>query len=325
MSWYAINALLEAGIKDIALVVSPAGEEPVRQTYGDGSKFGAKITYVVQPKPIGLANAIMMCKAFVGNEPFVVYLGDNIMRNGIKEYVAEFEKSKMEAFLLTTVVPNPQMFGIVTLTPSGKIAKLMEKPKKPPSNLALVGVYFLRKSIFSEIELLKLSGRGEYEITEALQGLVDKKSRVEQKTVQGWWKDTGTVGDLLEANKLILHDLPTEMRGEAEDGCKIGGRVGVEPGAKVVGRSVLRGPCVIGEGSIIGPNAYVGPYTSIGKNVEIRDTEIENSIVTDNCKISCGGRIVDSVIGSRSTIGSATDFLPHGKRVVVGENSVVNV
>lgn len=325
MSYYAVNALVQAGIKEIAMIVSPSGEEPVRNVYGDGSKYNAKMTYVVQPEPLGIANAILLCEAYVNKKPFVVYLGDNIMHDGISDIARDFASGSAEALVLTTEVADPRMFGVACLDDSGRLAKFVEKPKDPPSNLALVGVYFLRARIFEEIRRLKPSWRGEYEITEALQGLLDDGFAIEMKRTHGWWKDTGTVNDLLEANSLVLRDMPTEVFGEVEKGCQVFGNVRVELGARIHSSSVLRGPCVVGEGSRIGPDACIGPYTSVGKNVEVLETEIDNSIVMDECKIRRAGRIVDSIIGSRSSIGSTRGNIPRGSRIVVGENSVVTV
>lgn len=325
MSMYAVEALRAAGITEIAMIISPAGENVVRDVYGDGSKYCVTIEYVLQPHPLGIAQAIRLCKDFVGDGLFVVYLGDNIMQGGIAKYVDFFKTNTFDAVVLLTRVPNASMFGVAVLDSSGKIIKLVEKPKDEISNLALVGVYLLGPSIFEEIDRLRLSARGEYEITEALQLLIDDGKKVAPIVVDGWWKDTGTAEDILEANRLILHELKGTTDVPVGGDCKIIGNVGIEKGAKIQGGSVLRGPCVIAEGAVIGPNAYIGPYTSVGKRVTVANTEIENSIIIDDSNISCGGKIVDSIIGAGSTIGSSKDSLPAGKRLVVGEKTWISL
>lgn len=324
MSMYAVNSLLEAGIRDLIIVVSPLGEEAVRAIYGDGTSLNARIKYVVQPKPMGIAQAIGLCREHVGDERFVVYLADNMMQNGIAEYLKQFLEFNADAFLLMSEVPNPEKFGVVVLdSKTGRIVRLVEKPREHISSLALVGIYFLSNKVFPAIDCLKPSWRGEYEITEALQSLISSGCKVEIRKVEGWWKDTGTVPDVLEANRLVLKNLKMEIMGSVDESCRVIGDVRVEPGARVHGGSVLRGPCIIGQGSEIGPSACIGPYSSIGKEVHVRNTEIDNSIVIDYCKISCGGRVIDSIIGASSVLESASGILPHGVRIVVGENSAV--
>jgi glucose-1-phosphate thymidylyltransferase len=325
MSLYAIEALRAAGITDIALVVSPAGDNTVRYVYGDGSKYDVRIDYVVQPQPIGIANAIRLCRDFVKDERFVVYLGDNIMQGGISQYVEFFKSGASDAVVLLTRVPNASMFGVALLDTNGDIVKLIEKPKEQISDLALVGVYLLRQSIFDMIDQLKPSWRGEYEITEALQLLIDNGKKVTPIVVEGWWKDTGTPEDILEANRLILHELKTTSKHNLDQDCEIIGNVSIDKDVRIHHGSVLRGPCVIAEGAIIGPNAYIGPYTSVGKRVTVSNTEIENSIIIDDSDISCGGKIIDSIIGAGSVIGSSKDVLPAGKRLVVGERTSIRL
>jgi len=323
ISQYVLESLREAGIKEIAIVLGDIFPEKVKEHYGDGSKFGVEITYVHQGKPLGIAHAVGLCKEFVGEEKFVVHLGDDLIKGGVKKFVGEFENSKYDGMVLLCEVENPQRFGVAQFDEQGRLVKLVEKPKEPPSNYALVGVYFLTSEIFEVIEGLKPSWRGELEITEAIQGLIDRGGKVHYEFVDGWWKDTGTPEDIIESNRLILDELTPQIKGTIEDNASIQGRMYLGENSVVKHGAVIRGPVAVGNNTVIGSQAYIGPYTSIGNNVTIEQGEIENSIVMDNCKIAFDGRITDSLIGPFSRIVSNQKDKPSGYRFVIGARSKI--
>jgi glucose-1-phosphate thymidylyltransferase len=295
--------------------------EKVKEAVGDGSQFGVNITYINQGEPKGLAHAVAVAKDFVGEDPFIMYLGDNILKSGIKEFVDGFEKSDYQARILLQYVENPRQFGVAELDSEGHVMNLVEKPEHPKSNLALVGIYLFKPSIFDAISKIKPSWRDELEITDAIQELLNKDLKVDSHIVKGWWKDTGKPEDVLDANHLILDVLKSQNNGEVEDGTKINGRVYIGEGTIVKKNSVIRGPVIIGENCVI--EAYIGPYTSIGDNSTIIGGEIESSIVVGDAVIKCNERIVDSLIGNHSRVESKENSLPKGLRFIVGENSVV--
>jgi glucose-1-phosphate thymidylyltransferase len=322
MSLYAIEALREAGVRDIAVILGTIAPEKVREYYGDGEKFGVKIAYINQGEPKGIAHAVKLTESFVGDEPFVVFLADNILKGGIQDMVEEFERSRAAAEIALCHVRNPQSFGIADLK-DGKIVHLVEKPKEPPSDLALVGIYFFRKPIFDAIRRLKPSWRNELEITDAIQTLLDDGLEVRHRLVKGWWKDTGLPEDILEANQLVLSELSSYNRGILEKDVKVSGIVCVGNDTVVRAGTTLRGPLIIGKNCEIGPDAYVGPYTSIGDNTVIRGAEVENTIIVGDCRIECKRRIVDSLIGSNTQISDSENSLPRGSRFIIGENTVI--
>ncbi len=326
VSQWCIEDLRDSGVRDIAIILGELAPERVIEYYGDGRWLNVNITYVYQGYPYGLAHAVFIAKDFVGDEEFVVYLGDNILVEGISEFVRKFKESDADAMVLLTKVPDPTKFGVAEFDEKGRLKRLVEKPRKPPSDYALVGVYFFRPpAIFNVIEGLKPSWRKELEITDALQRLIDLGYRVEYSIVKGWWKDTGTPEDILEANRLLLDNKYTNtiIKGEVEKGAIIEGRVFVDEGAIVKNGSVVRGPAYIGRNSVIGPKAYVGPFTSIGDNVVLDNIEVENSVIMDNVEIrGLGERIVDSIIGSNARIVHS-DLRPRGLRFIVGENTSI--
>ena len=324
MSLYAIETLKEAGITDVAIILGTLAPEKVQEYYGDGAKFGVKITYINQGEPKGIAHAVKLTEYFVGDEPFVVFLADNILKGGIQEMVEDFEESQAAAEIALCHVRNPQSFGIADLK-DGKIVRLVEKPKDPPSDLALVGIYLFRKQIFDAIRRLQPSWRNELEITDAIQTLLDDGLEVRHRLVKGWWKDTGLPEDILEANQLVLSELSSYNRGRLEKDVKVSGIVCVGEGTVVRAGTTLRGPLIIGKGCEIGPDVYVGPYTSIGDNTLIRAAEVENTIIVGNSKIECKRRIVDSLIGSNTQITDSENSLPRGSRFIIGENTIICV
>lgn len=324
MSLYAIEALREAGITDIAIVLGSLAPEKVKEYYGDGSGFGVTVTYVHQGEPKGIAHAVGLTERFVGDKPFVVFLADNILKGGIQEMVDDFENSQAAAEIALCHVRNPQSFGIADVK-NGKIVRLVEKPKDPPTDLALVGIYLFRKQVFDAIRRLKPSWRNELEITDAIQTLLDDGLQVRHRLVKGWWKDTGRPEDVLEANQLVLSDLSPFNKGRVEQDVKISGIVCIDEGTTVHSGTTLRGPLIVGKGCEIGPDAYVGPYTAVGDNTIIRGAEVENTIIVGECKIECKRRIVDSLIGRNTEISDSANSLPRGSRFIIGENTLVCV
>jgi len=322
MSQYVLEDLRDSGIEEIAIVIGDILPEKVKNYYKDGREFGVRATYIHQKQPGGIAQAVNLAKDFVGDNPFIVYLGDNLLRGKIAEFVKEFKRSDYDAMILLCEVDKPQKFGVAEFDKNGKLVRLIEKPKNPPSNYALTGIYFLKPIIFKMVESLKPSWRGELEITEALQGLLDKGHKVGYKFVTGWWKDTGTVEDILEANRLVLDDLKKKIKGKVEEKSSIQGRVYIGEETIVKCGALLRGPVIIGEHTTIESQVYIGPYTSIGNNVKIQKGEIENSIIMNDCCIEIDGKITDSLLGDGTTL-TTNQKGPKGYRLVVGEHSKI--
>jgi glucose-1-phosphate thymidylyltransferase len=294
--------------------------DKVKEYYGDGSSFGVKVTYIYQGEPKGIAHAVGLCKEFVGDEPFVVHLGDDLLKGGVKKFVDEFDNSTYDGMVLLCEVKDPQRFGVAEIDEKGRLVRLVEKPKKPPSNYALSGIYFFRPVIFDMIKQLKPSRRGELEITEAIQLLLASGHHVSYRTVKGWWKDTGAPEDILESNRLVLDEMVPKIEGNVDEGATLQGRISIGKGSKIKSGAVIRGPATIGEKTTIEASVYVGPYTSIGNHVNVRKGEIENSIIMDHCLIDVNERITDSLIGPYSKITSGKDR-PRGRRFIVGERS----
>ncbi|HSK50271.1 MAG TPA: glucose-1-phosphate thymidylyltransferase [Solirubrobacterales bacterium] len=320
--FYGIEALVEAGVTEIGIIIAPETGDEIRDAAGDGSQFGAEITYIVQDKPAGLAHAVLTAKDFIGDAPFVMYLGDNLLRDGLRGLVETFRKDEPDALILLTPVDDPQSYGVAELDDDGHIVRLIEKPKDPPSNLALVGVYLFSPLIFAASEALEPSWRGELEITEAIDALIDDGKTVRSEIVRGWWKDTGQLADMLEANRLVLEELETKIEGEV-DNSRIEGRVVVEAGAEVAG-STIRGPVVIGAGARI-EDAYIGPYTSIGDGVHVRRSEVEHSIIlADSVVEDLGTRMEASLLG-RNVKLTRSDGMPKTLRLLVGDRSEIEI
>jgi glucose-1-phosphate thymidylyltransferase len=327
VSQWVLEDLREAGVREVAVILGTLSPLRVVEYYGDGSWLGMELTYIYQGYPYGLAHAVYLARDYVGDEPFVVYLGDNVLAGGIREYVERFLEGDADAMVLLAEVDEPQRFGVARFDERGRLVGLVEKPREPPSNYALVGVYMFRPPhIFRAVEGLRPSWRGELEITDAIQRLIDWGLRVDYAVVRGWWKDTGTPRDILEANRLLLDERVREPRvdGVVEEGAVVEGRVVVEEGARIESGAVVRGPAYIGRGSVVGGGSYVGPYTSLGWNVVLRRVEIENSVVMDGARLVDAGRIVDSLVGSDAVI-EASDGLPRGHRLVVGERAIVRL
>lgn len=318
---HSLEAIKEAGIFQIGLVVSPHREQEFKAALGDGSQWGVQLGYILQHQPKGLAHAVSCAKEFVGKDAFLVYLGDNLLENGVKDLVKGFEQSRASASILLAEVEDPRSFGVARLE-KGQIKQLIEKPKEPPSNLAIVGVYLFQPHIFKAIEKIKPSWRGELEITDAIQRLIDEGHQVLPHLVKGWWKDVGNPEEMLHANRLILEKLETDLRGELKDS-QIKGRVVVAEGAKVKG-SELRGPLIIGPDSVI-EKSFIGPFTAIGQNVFIKKSEIEYSIVMEGSLIEgIEGRIDHSLFG-RNVKLCRRDRLPDAFNFVLADNSQVKL
>ncbi len=319
--FYGLEAIADAGIKDVGIIVGETKEE-IKKAVGTGKKWGLRITYVEQKAPLGLAHAVKVSQRYLKDKPFVMYLGDNLVKEGITSLVREFKRKKPNALILLSRVREPQRFGVAELK-KGKVVRLTEKPKRPKSDLALVGVYMFDKNIFEAVNNIKPSFRKEYEITDAIQYLIDKGHKVHSHIIQGWWKDTGKVEDVLEANRLILEFLQTKIEGKVDGDSRITGRVVIERGAQVV-NSVIRGPAIIGKRSKI-INSYIGPFTSIYWGTTIRNSEIEHSIVLEESSIdSISGRINESLIGKEVSIFK-TKAKPQSYRFTIGDRSRLEV
>ncbi len=320
--FYGIEALVDAGVKEIGIIIAPETGDEIREAAGDGSQFGAEITYIVQDKPAGLAHAVLTAEDFIGSSPFVMYLGDNLLRDGLRNLVSTFTEHEPDTLILLTPVDDPQSYGVAELD-GEKIVRLIEKPKDPPSNLALVGVYLFSNLIFDAARSLEPSWRGELEITEAIDKLIDDGRNVRSEVVRGWWKDTGQLADMLEANRLVLEELVTEIEGEVDEASKVEGRLVLGPGAKLE-RSVVRGPAVIGAGAHV-EDAYIGPYTSIGDNVHVRRSEVENSIVLSGSVVEdLGTRMEASLLGKEVKL-TRSEGMPKTLRLLVGDKSEIKL
>jgi glucose-1-phosphate thymidylyltransferase len=319
--FYGIEAIADAGIRDIGIVVGETQAE-IRAAVGDGSRWGVRVTYIEQDAPRGLAHAVKISRGFIGADPFVMYLGDNLLNKGISDFVKEFGDQRPAAQILLAKVPDPQMFGVAELR-DGKVVRLVEKPKEPIGDLALVGVYMFGPEVFESVERIRPSFRNELEITDAIQDLIDHGLTVRPKIVDGWWKDTGKLEDMLEANRLILETFHQRVSGSVDEESRIEGKVVIEEGA-VIERSVIRGPAIIGRHARI-IHAYVGPFTSIMNDVEIQDTEIEHSIVLEgSCLRDLANRVTDSLIGKNVKI-YRVPLKPSAYRFMLGDNSEVGI
>lgn len=319
--FYGIEAIAGAGIRDIGIVVGETQAE-IRAAVGDGSRWNVRVQYIEQDAPRGLAHAVKISQSFIGTDPFVMYLGDNLLNKGITHFVDQFAREKPAAQILLARVPDPQMFGVAELR-NGNVVRLVEKPKEPIGDLALVGVYMFGSEIFDSVNQIAPSSRNELEITDAIQNLIDRGLTVRPHIVEGWWKDTGKLEDILEANRLILDTLERRIEGKVDDGSRVEGKVVIEDGA-MVERSVIRGPAIIGRGARI-VHAYIGPFTSIMNDVEIRDSEVEHSIVLEGASLSdLANRVIDSLIGKNVRI-YRIPLKPSAYRFMLGDNSEVGI
>ncbi len=319
--FYGIEAMAEAGIEQIAIIIAPETGDEIRAAAGDGSRFGVAITYVEQDEPLGLAHASLTAEEYLDGEPFVMYLGDNLLQGGIRDLVESFRASSPDALILLTPVADPQNYGVAELR-DGRVLRLVEKPPEPATDLALVGVYMFTAGIHDAARAIEPSARGELEITDAIQYLVDDGRRVEPHIVRGWWKDTGRLDDMLEANRLVLDRVEQRIDGELVDS-QCDGRVVVERGARLE-RTTVRGPAVIGAGARL-TDAYIGPYTAIGEDCVITSAEVEHSILLAGSRVcDLEGRMESSLLGRNVTISRGVRQ-PRAYRFMVGDNSEIGI
>ena len=318
---YAIEAAAEAGIKDVAIVINADSDE-VPKAIGDGSRWGIRITFIPQLTPGGLAQVVALAEDFVGKDQFIFYLGDNMVVGGVRRFIDEFLASGCNCFLTLSKVKDPERFGVPEIR-DGRIVSVEEKPKHPKSSFAVAGIYLYDHHIFEAVKAITPSARGELEISDAHQYLIDKGYKVGYAEITGWWKDTGKPLDLLEANRLILDSLAPAVRGEVDERSTVVGKVIVERGARIV-NSVVRGPAIIGENCVI-EDSYVGPFSSIGSNTVVRKSEIEYSIILRDCRIlNIGMRLEGSILGNDVEIVEATGK-PLVHRFMIGDQSRVEL
>lgn len=320
--FYAIEAIRDAGITDIGIVVGETADE-VAAAVGDGSRWGVSVAYIPQEAPLGLAHAVRIAQDFIGDDSFVMYLGDNLVKDSLRPFVESFSADKCEAQILLAHVANAAQFGVAELDGSGRVVRLIEKPSEPKSDLALVGVYLFGSRVFDAVAAITPSARGELEITDAIQWLIDNDYGVRPHVIGGWWKDTGRLDDMLEANRFVLDTIDAEMLGEADDDSQVDGRVRIGAGTKLVS-STVRGPVVIGEGCEI-VDAYIGPFTSIADGCVVVGSEVEHSILLMGARIeNTGGRVTDSLIGVNAVVRRG-DSKPAAYHLMLGDNSEVEI
>ncbi|MBI3192840.1 MAG: glucose-1-phosphate thymidylyltransferase [Ignavibacteriae bacterium] len=318
---YAIEAVVDVGIKEIGIIHNADSDE-VPKAIGDGKRWGVKMTYIPQDAPLGLAHVVKIGQKFIGKDDFIFYLGDNMVVGGVKRFVDEFKRSGCNCFLTLSKVKDPERFGVPEIK-KGKIVGVEEKPKKPKSHFAVSGIYIYDSHIFEACKNIKPSGRGELEISDAHQYLIDKGYKVGYSEITGWWKDTGKPVDLLEANRLVLDNIQPRIDGDLNKSSSVAGKIILEKGAKII-NSVVRGPAIIGKNAVI-ENSYVGPFTSIGDESVIKNSEVEFSILLNQCKvIDVKIRIEGSLLGNEAEIVEATGK-PRVHRFMIGDQSRVEV
>ncbi len=319
--FYGLEAMAHAGIREVGVVIAPETGDEIRAAAGDGSRFGVQITYVLQDEPLGLAHAALTAEGFLAGAPFVMYLGDNLLQGGIDELVAAFRTHEPDALILLTHVPDPQSYGVAELS-GGAVVRLEEKPREPRSDLALVGVYMFTAAIHDAARAIAPSARGELEITDAIQHLIDAGQRVEPHVVEGWWKDTGRKEDMLEANRLVLDTIEARVEGELIDS-QVDGRVIVEAGARLE-RARVRGPAIIGAGARL-IDAYVGPYTAIGESCLVEHAEVEHSILLAGSSVrGLDGRMESSLLGRNVSV-FRDRRQPRAYRFLAGDQSEIGI
>jgi len=319
--FYGIEAMAEAGIEDVGIIIAPETGKEIQAAAGDGSEFGIRLHYIVQDEPLGLAHAVLTAEPFLGDSPFVMYLGDNLLQGGIQDLVQAFRAHGPDALILLTPVPDPEHYGVAELS-DGAVVRLIEKPAEPKTDLALVGVYMFTPAVHGAARAIQPSGRGELEITDAIQRLVDQGLRVEPHIVRGWWKDTGRLEDMLAANRLVLDTIQARVEGTLVDS-QVDGRVVIEPEARLE-RSTVRGPAIIGAGTLL-TDAYVGPYTAVGEGCSIQNAEVEHSILLAGSVVrDLAGRMESSLLGRNVKIGR-DQRQPRAYRFLIGDNSEVGI
>jgi len=322
MSEYCVDAIRDCGISDIAIIIGGIGSNKVKEYYGDGSKFNVNITYVEQDEPKGIAHAINLCKNFVGNEKFLVFLGDNIIQKSISDISKKFESSNDDALVLLCEVPNPERFGIADVK-ENKILKIIEKPKNPPTNLAVTGIYFLTTKIFDIFSRLKPSWRNELEITDALQMMLEENNIINFEMITDYWKDTGTPDDIIHANGEVLKNMQPYFFGTKENETKLTGNIMVGENTNLSNNSKILGPSIIGKNCTIGENCTIGPNVSIGNNSKLTNCNIQNSIIMENCEIDSNMKIRNSILASNSSI--TIDATDDEKVLLLGEGTKISL
>ncbi len=321
--FYCIENIVKAGIKEIGIIISPETGQEIKDTVGDGSRWGTKIKYITQDVPGGLAHAIKIARDFLADSSFVMYLGDNLIGTGIGKFVDKFKNNKPEAFILLKEVDNPKQFGVADVSEDGRVLKLVEKPDVPPSNLALVGIYIFSPEIHKAIDSIKPSRRGELEITDAIQELINMNCNVESFVLDMWWLDTGKKDDMLTANATVLDDcLESSIEGDVDEASKIEGRVAIGKGT-VIRKCTIRGPVIIGENAVI-DESFIGPHTSVGNNVKIVKSSVEHSVIMDDSELKDVERLEESLLGRRVRI-IRNNTMHKALRLMVGDDSVVEV
>lgn len=314
-----IEAIRDADVTDIGVVIAPETGDEIRAQVGDGSRWGVKITYIPQDEPKGLAHAVRISRDFVGDDRFVMFLGDNCIQGGIHKLIQQYAQSDFNSQIVLKQVADPRSYGVAVLDGDGKVQRLVEKPKEPPSDLALVGIYMFDSNVFKAVDSIKPSWRNELEITDAIQWLVTNGYRVFPYVHKGWWVDTGKREDMLEANSMVLEEMERRVDGSVDGKSSVDSRVTIERGAQVI-NSVIHGPTIIGENARI-VNSYIGPFTSVDRDCVIENAEIDRSILLEGCQIKdIPSRIHDSLIGRRSIITHA-DMKPQGYRLLIGDYS----
>ncbi|QIQ04852.1 glucose-1-phosphate thymidylyltransferase [Streptomyces liangshanensis] len=319
--FYGLEAIAEAGITEVGVIVGDTADE-IREAVGDGSQFGMEVTYLQQDAPLGLAHAVLIAREYLGDDDFVMYLGDNFIVGGISGLVDGFRAERPDAQILLTQVPNPTSFGVAELDLGGRVVALEEKPKQPKSDLALVGVYLFTPAIHEAVRSIDPSWRGELEITHAIQWLIDQKRDVRSTTISGYWKDTGNVTDMLEVNRSVLERIEPHCDGTVDEASEIIGRVRIEKGAKVTGSRIV-GPAIIGADTVVS-DAYIGPFTSVSEECTIEDSEIEYSIILRGASITGVHRVEASLIGRNVEVTPAPRH-PSAHRLVLGDHSKVQI
>ena len=334
--FYGLEAIADAGIKQVGIVVGDTAGE-VMAAVGDGSEWGLSVTYLPQDAPLGLAHAVLIAREFLGEDDFVMYLGDNLLKQSLKDFVDRFEDDRLRALtptlegsqldapcaqILLKPVPDPHRFGVAELADDGSVIRLLEKPPEPPSNLALVGVYLFDPRIHDAVAAIEPSARGELEITDAIQWLVDQGMRVRTEVLEGWWIDTGKLTPLLEANRLILETLERRVDGEVDGESDLDGRVVIEAGARVE-RSRIRGPVVVGAGTTVS-DSFIGPFSAIGRRCLIESSEVEHSVILDDCQVIGAGRLEDSLLGHHVEV-TRSERRPKATRLMVGDHCSIDL
>ena len=318
---YAIEDLKEAGITEIGVVLGNKGRKEVQQFLGDGSQFGVEITYIIQGDPLGIAHAVGCARDFIGDDDFVIYLGDNVIRQPIEPLISSFQEGDYAGGVALQQVENPERFGVAELDDDGNVVRIVEKPDDPPSDVVIIGIYVLSPVAFEAIEEISPSWRGELEITDVFQWLLDEGKRVDSHTVKEWWKDTGKPKDIVSANRLILDGLDGSTDGVIQEGAKTAGKIDLHETATIESGAVVRGPVSIDANTVVKRDTYIGPYTSVGPDSTIENAHIENSVVVGDSTIDTHDKIVDSLIGQGTNIKNGEDRKPDGRRLVVGEDS----